>query len=136
MVDTSLITLEQLTSERTPRPLMASRLNFNLPQEILALQGEVEYEKGGHNARTLVKHSEFRIVLVVLKAGAKVGQQETDERLALQPLSGHIRVHVADQDEVVNLHSDQLFSLDRNQPYNIEAVEDTAFLLFVGWSKH
>jgi len=119
-------------SDRTPRPLMGPMLRFNLPQEIAALEGEVEYAQG-HNARTLVKHSEFRIVLVVLKAGAKVHEQQSEERIALQPLRGHVRLHLPN--EVVNLHSDQLLSLDRRQPYSIEAVEDAAFLLWVGWSK-
>jgi quercetin dioxygenase-like cupin family protein len=126
------LTFSHLTSDRTPRPLMASLLNFNLPQEISLLRAEVEYTKG-HNARTLVKHSEFRIVVVALKAGATVNQHETDQRIALQPLTGHLRLHVAG--EVVNLHADQLLSLDRNQPYSIEAVDDCAFLLWVGWSK-
>lgn len=119
-------------SDRTPRPLMGPVLTFNLPQEISLLRGEVEYEKG-HNGRTLVKHSEFRVVLVVLRAGAQVHEQQTDQRIALQPLEGHVRLQLAE--EAVNLHPDQLLSLDRNVPYHIEAVEDSAFLLWVGWSR-
>lgn len=119
-------------SDRTPRPLMGSVLSFNLPQEISALRGEVEYQKG-HNARTLIKHSEFRIVLVALQAGSSVHDQQTDQRIALQPVSGHLRLHLAD--EVVNLHPDQLLSLDRNLTYRVEAVEESAFLMWVGWSK-
>jgi quercetin dioxygenase-like cupin family protein len=119
-------------SDRTPRPLMGSVLSFNLPQEISALRGEVEYQKG-HNGRTLIKHSEFRIVLVALNAGSSVHEQQTDQRVALQPISGHLRLHLAE--EVVNLHPDQLLSLDRNVTYRIEAVEESAFLMWVGWSK-
>jgi len=119
-------------SERTPRPLMGSVLTFNLPQEISALRGEVEYQKG-HNARTLIKHSEFRIVLVALNAGSSVNEHQTDQRVAVQTCSGHLRLHLAD--EVVNLHPDQLVSLDRNVTYRIEGVEESAFLMWVGWSK-
>ena len=119
-------------SDRTPRPLMGSVLSFNLPQEISYLRGEVEYDKG-HNGRTLIKHSEFRVVLVALKAGAQVHEQQTEQRIALQPIEGHIRLQLSD--EVVNLHPDQLLSLDREVPYRIEAVEDAAFLMWVGWSR-
>lgn len=119
-------------SDRTPRPLSGSVLAFNLPQEISALRGEVEYQKG-HNGRTLIKHSEFRVVLVALKAGATVNEQDMAERVALQPACGHLRLHLGG--EVVNIHPDQLVSLDRNQSYRIEAVEDSAFLMWVGWSK-
>jgi len=124
--------ISDFVSDRTPRPLMGSLLTFNLPQEVSLLRGEVEYTKG-HNGRTLIKHSEFRVVLVVLKAGATVNEQQSDQRIALQPLQGHIRLHLPD--EVVNLHPDQLLSLDRNRSYHIEAVEDSAFLMWVGWSK-
>lgn len=111
---------------------MSSVLEFNLPQEIASLRGEVEYQKG-HNARTLIKHSEFRVVLVALKAGSAVHEQETDQRIAVQPIAGHLRLRLAD--EVVNLHSDQLLSLDHHVSYQIDAVEDSAFLMWVGWSK-
>ena len=119
-------------SDRTARPLSGSVLTFNLPQEISALRGEVEYRKG-HNARTLIKHSEFRVVLVALKAGASVTERDIGERVAVQPACGHLRLQLGD--EVVNIHPDQLVALDRNQSYRIEAVEDSAFLMWVGWSK-
>jgi quercetin dioxygenase-like cupin family protein len=111
---------------------MGPVLNFNLPQEVSALRGEPAY-RNGHNARTLIKHSEFRLVLVALGKGAEVHEQKSSERIALQPFSGHIRLHL--ETEVVNLHADQVLSLDRDITYRIEAVEDSAFLLWVGWSK-
>ena len=123
---------EANVSERTPRPLMAPMLRFNLPQEIASLHGEIEYSRDNHNARTLIKHSDFRLVLVSLKAGAHLPRAQTDQHIALQPLRGHLRVHM--RDEVVNVHSDQLLSLDRDLPYSVEAVEDSDILLWVGWS--
>ena len=121
----------EFVSDRTPRPLMAPLLTFNLAREIDGLRAEVEYQNG-HNARTLIKHSEFRLVLIAFQAGARIRQQ-TDQRIALQPLSGHMRLELPS--EVVNLHPDQLLSLDRDQSHVIEAVEDSACLLWIGWSK-
>lgn len=123
---------EDIVSERTPRPLKAPMLRFNLPQEISSLHGEIEYSRDRHNARTLIKHSEFRLVLVSLKAGAHVPRAQTDQHIALQPLTGHLRLHL--QNEVVNVHADQLLSLDRDLPYSLEAIEDSDILLWVGWS--
>ena len=119
-------------SDRTPRPLMGPVLSFNLPQEISALRGEVEYQKG-HNARTLIKHSQFRVVLVALKTGASVHENQAEQCIAVQPVCGHIRLHLPD--EVINMHPDQLLSLDRKVTYHIEGVEDSAFLMWVGWSE-
>jgi quercetin dioxygenase-like cupin family protein len=111
---------------------MGPMLNFDLSHEIDALRREVEYERG-HNARTLIKHSEFRIVLVALTAGSHLHETHTDQRIALQPLRGHIRLHLGT--DVVNLHAEQLLSLDHETVFSIAAVEDSAFLLWVGWSK-
>ena len=125
------VAISEFISDRTPRPLTGPVLSFNLPQEIAALRAEVEYAKG-HNGRTLIKNSDFRLVLVALQQGAQLHEHRTDLHLAVQPLSGHLRVHLPD--EVVNLHPDQLLSLGRDQTYSIEAVEPTEFLLWVGWS--
>jgi len=132
MDEQRVLALKDIVSERTPRPLMGAVLNFNLPQEISTLRGENAY-LNGHNARTLIKHSEFLLVLIVLRQGAEVHEHKSSERMAMQPLSGHVRLHLAS--EVVNLHADQLLSLDRDITYRIAAVEDSAFLLWVGWSK-
>lgn len=121
-----------IVSERTPRPLRAPLLRFNLPQEISALHGELEYARDQHNARTLIKHSDFRLVLMSLKAGAHVPRVQTEQHLALQPLRGHLRLHMPS--EVVNVHADQLLSLDRELSYRLEAVEDSDVLLWIGWS--
>jgi hypothetical protein len=51
----------------------------------------------------------------------------------VQPLSGHIRLNLTQQ--VVELHAQQLVSVDHDLPYSIEAVVDSEFLLWVGWSK-
>ena len=131
MDEQQALALQDIAAERAPRPLMGPVLSFNLPLEISALRGEPAYQHG-HNARTLIKHSEFRLVLVVLRGGAEVHQQSSAERIALQPLVGHVRLQLTDK--VVNLHADQLLSLDRDITYRIVAVEDSAMLLWVGWS--
>jgi hypothetical protein len=112
---------------------MGPVLNFDLQHEADALRGEVEYSRGGHSGRTLIKHSEFRVVLVALKASARVHQQQSDQRIAVQPLSGHLRLHLPS--EIIEMHDKQLVSLDHDMLYSIEAVVDSTFLLWVGWSK-
>ena len=125
------VLLQDFVSDRTPRPLMAPVLHFNLPLEISQLRGEPAFANG-HNAVTLIKHSEFRVVLVALGVGAQVHEQSAPERIALQPLRGHLRLCL--ESETINLHPDQLLSLERSITYRIEAVEDSAFLMWVGWS--
>ena len=128
------IAISEFVSERTPRPLMGPILNFDLDAEMAALRDEEAWHANGHNARTLIKHSEYRVVLIALRNGRQVHEQQTDERIALQTLRGRVRLHVPT--ESVDLRAHQLVSLDRHVPWSLEATEDCDFLLWLGWSKH
>jgi quercetin dioxygenase-like cupin family protein len=127
------IAISEFVSERTPRPLMGPILNFDLDTEMASLREEDGWRAHGHNARTLIKHSEFRVVLIALRVGSQVHEQQTDERLAIQTLRGRVRLHVPT--ESVELRINQLVSLDRHIPFSLEALEDCDFLLWLGWSK-
>jgi hypothetical protein len=128
------IAITEFVSDRTPRPLMAPVLTFDFADETKLLRAEAEFETRGHNARTLIKHSEFRLVLIALRAGAHIHKQGSTQRIALQTLQGRLDVRIPT--ELVELRAGQLMSLDHHLDYAIEAVEDTDFLLWLGWSKH
>lgn len=127
------IAISEMVSDRTPRPLMGPMLTFDLEAEKASLRSEPIWSSHGHNARTLLKHSEFRLVLIALRAGKHAGERETGERVALQLLSGRARLQVPT--EQLELRAGQLVSLDRHINFGIEAVEDCDLLLWLGWSK-
>lgn len=120
----------KLVSDRTPRPLNDTALGFDLQAEADVLRQEWPWDQHRHNARTLVKHDGFRIVLVVLGAGARVQQHDSYRHIAVHSLSGRLRLHLPV--EAVELGAGGLLSLDRFVPHDIEALEDSAFLLCVG----
>ena len=128
-----LIAITEIVSERTPRPLLAPVLSFDLGEELRALRREKIYEAHGHNARTLIKHSEFRLVLISLHTGYRLHEQQIPERLSIQALDGALRLHIPT--ETLDLRNGQLLALDRNLPFSIEALEDSGFLLWLGWSR-
>ena len=128
-----LIAITEIVSERTPRPLLAPVLSFDLPDELNVLRAEQVYQAHGHNARTLVKHSEFRLVLIALRTGYRLHEQQIPERLSIQALNGALRLHIPT--ETLELRSGQLLALDRGLPFSIEALEDSGFLLWLGWSR-
>lgn len=127
------IAITEFVSDRTPRPLLAPVLNFDLGEEVASLRAEEAWTAHGHNARTLIKHSEIRLVLLTIRDGYQIHEQQVDERVSFQTLSGALRVHVPT--ETLQLRSGQLLALDRQVPFTIEALEDSAFLLWLGWSK-
>ena len=125
--------INERVSDRTPRPLMAPLLGFDLLREAEILESEPAWSAHGHNARTLIKHSEFRLVLVVLARAARMKQHQSSQRVAVQTLRGRVRLHVCD--DPVELCEDQLLALDRDLTHDIEALQDSVLLLWVGWSK-
>lgn len=120
-------------SDRTPRPLMAPSLRFDLAAEGEFLRREAPWRERGHNARTLVKHSEFRLVLVALAEQAGELEQQVDERVCIQVLRGSLQVQLPS--EVVTLPAGGLLALEQGLPFRVSAAEEADFLLWIGWSR-
>ena len=49
----------------------------------------------------------------------------------MQAIAGHIRMHV--HDKVFDLPAGHLLALERALPHDVEALEDSAFLLTIAW---
>jgi quercetin dioxygenase-like cupin family protein len=111
--------------------LADSILEFNLTDEIAQLRREDSWQRGtGRSSKTLVKHPDFRIVLILIKAGAHVNEHRTEARISIQPIVGKVRLHLPDR--AIELSAGQLLALDSAVPHDVEAIEESAFLLTVG----
>ncbi len=115
---------------RAPGPLKNPILSFDLNSEIDQLRGENAWQ-GGRNSKTLVKHPDFRVVLTVLKSKAQLHEHKAAGRISVQTIAGHIRMHM--QDKVVDLPAGHMLALERALPHDVEALEDSAFLLTIAW---
>ena len=104
-------------------------LQFDLGAESEALFREDGWITKGHSAKTLVKHHDFRIVLITMKKGSRIAEHRTAGALSLHPLRGSIQLHVGDQ--TVAVPTGGLLALDRGLSYDVEALEDCAFVLSV-----
>src|SRR6185369_11555423 len=81
-------------NERKSEKLTAPLLHFNLAKEVEQLRQEDAWLKTGHMAKTLVKHSDFRIVLFVLKAGTRIEEHKTNASISVQALRGRLLLHL------------------------------------------
>jgi quercetin dioxygenase-like cupin family protein len=124
----------RIVSDRTPRPLNDTVLGFDLQAEIDVLRNEWPWAEHRHNARTLLKHDGFGIVLVVLGAGARVQEHQSYKHMAVQALFGRLRLHLPGEQHV-ELGAGGLLGLDRHVLHDIEAIEESALLLCVGGSE-
>ena len=114
---------------RAAHLLVGPVLSFDLAQELAVLQQEVSWQRGDRNARTLVEEPGLRIVLTVLKAGARIREHRTDRPVVIQALKGYVRVEAPD--ETIDLLAGRLMTLQPGVPHDLEALELSAFLLTV-----
>lgn len=105
-------------------------MEFDLPAEIHRLHTETTWSTG-QNAKTLVKYDDFRIVLTALQENTRVPEHKTEGRISVQVLSGHIQVRASGR--TFSLRAGGLLALDQDLPHEIEALEESAFLLTIAW---
>lgn len=120
-----------LRTDRGPkqRPLTRPILKFDLSDESDALQHEDGWRNTGHSAKTLVKHHDFRIVLIAMKKGARLEEHQTAGAISIQPIQGQLRLRVGAQ--TIELPVGALLALDRGLSHDVEALVDSVFVLSV-----
>ena len=115
------------SEQRPARRLVASALDFDLDVELMSLRQEPSYQRGDRNGRTLVEETGFRVTLTALKAGTLVSEHQTRGWVSIQTTAGHLRIKLSDR--TVELPAGRLLILNQNIPHDVEALEDSAFLL-------
>jgi quercetin dioxygenase-like cupin family protein len=108
-------------------------LQCDLVETIESLHQEDAWLQGtGPSSKTLVKHPDLRIVLLAMKKNMCMHEHTTEARISVQTLAGRIRLRLPDR--TVELLAGQLLVLDQCVPHDVEAAEDSAFLLTLSWA--
>lgn len=111
--------------------LSAPLLTFDLAAEIEQLNNEEHWLKDGRISKTLVKHSDFRIVLMFMKAGTLMQEHKTDARISLHALSGRLLIKL--DSRTVELPAGHLLVLEKGISHDVKALEESVFLLSISW---
>jgi quercetin dioxygenase-like cupin family protein len=119
------------SSERAAQHLTGMQLAFDLAAECAQLRMERGYREGDRNANTLVKAEDFRIVLTTLHAGTRLQEHHAAGSVAIQTLSGHVRLRVGG--ETTDLPAGHLLALAADTAHDVEALEDSVFLVTLAW---
>jgi quercetin dioxygenase-like cupin family protein len=107
-------------------------LQFDLASEIEQLHRDESWQQPtGRSSKTLVKHPDLRIVLIAMKANTRMHEHTAAGRISVHSLYGHIRLHLPGS--VVDLLAGRLLALDQCVPHDVEATENSAFLLTLSW---
>ncbi len=124
------MTDEQQHRRPHPAPMAAPYLEFDITRELEQLHREAAWQSG-QNAKTLVKFDNLRIVLMALQARSRIPAHQTEGRISIHVVAGHIQVRA--QGRTFDLLSGRLLALDQGLPHDVEALEDSALLLTIAW---
>jgi len=116
---------------RAAQHLADPSLTIDLTAELAAIRAQESWKRGGRHARTLVKDAELRVVLIALQPGARLEEHHAPGRITIHTLSGHLTVRVAGR--AIDLPVGNVLTLARSVPHDVEAREESAFLLTIAW---
>jgi quercetin dioxygenase-like cupin family protein len=107
-------------------------LQFDLARERDQLHRDDSWlQATGRSSKTLVKYPDLRIVLIAMKANTRMHEHAAAGRISVHSLYGHIQLRLPEQ--LVDLPAGHLLALDQCVPHDVEACEDSAFLLTLSW---
>ena len=106
-------------------------LAFDLAAEIEQLHRDALWLKNGRLSKLLAKHSDFRILLMIMKPGVLMQEHKTDARISIHVLSGRLLIKLSGQS--VELPAGHLLVLEKALSHDLKALEESAFLLSISW---
>ena len=105
----------------------------NVSDELEKLKKAPSWQReSGRSSETLVKYEAFRIVLVRMKPGSYMSHHRAEGPISIQLLQGKVRVHLP-EDRMEDLKQGDLLTLERCLEHDVEALEESAFLLTIAW---
>jgi len=119
------------SDEREARALSGPLLRFELAKEAARLRTETAFLEGDRNARTLTKAGDFRLVLVVFRAGATFDENDQRGSVALQVLEGRVDVRVGE--DAIEIGSGEIAVVSPEHPWRAVALADGLLLLQLAW---
>ncbi|MBK6913049.1 MAG: cupin domain-containing protein [Ignavibacteriales bacterium] len=125
---------EQERPKLSERKLKDTLLSFSIDTETDKLKSENAWLNGDRNAVTLQKNSNLRVVLISLRKGATLHEHKVEGPITLFVLSGKINFIVGE--EKVIAESNGFIVLEKAIPHDVEALEDTTFILTIIQKKY
>jgi quercetin dioxygenase-like cupin family protein len=107
-------------------------MEFDLEAEFHRLKAETAWASG-HNARTIAKYDDLRLVLIALQRDARLPEHQAEGRVSVHVISGHVVVRASGRTS--NLRSGGLLTLDPAIRHDVTAVDESAVLLTIAWPR-
>jgi hypothetical protein len=123
---------------------------LELVREIASLHHDAAFRHNGWSAKTLASRDDVSTVLFAMKSGCRIGVDPAGDTVQIRVVGGHIELHVGDAwdqlpypirhiegacsffalfDHTIDLPVGSVLELDAATPHDIEALDDSAFIL-------
>ena len=112
---------------RPDRPDPGPLLHVRLAEQLERLRQESTWRTRGRNAITLTQEPGLRLVLMLLSKGTKIPAHHAVGPLTLHVLSGSVTFRTGDRTSRIG--SGELIALGPALEHDVEALEESAFLL-------
>lgn len=110
-------------------PLQAPLLKLSIDKETEILKKEPGWINGDRNAITLQKNSSLRVVLISMRKGTLLKEHKVEGPITLFVSSGKI-IFTAGEDKI-DAEKNELIILEQTISHDVEALEDTDFILTI-----
>ena len=115
--------------ELVPPSVIQERLRqFNIWEGLQELHRSPEWQDGIAR-KVLVQYPDLQITLRAMKANTRIPKHHNPGRICVQTVQGHIRMHAGD--ELFDLPQGKMLVLDPGTTHDVEALEESVFLLIV-----
>jgi quercetin dioxygenase-like cupin family protein len=111
------------------RKIEAPLLKFSIEKETNKLKNEPTWSENDRNSITLQKNSRLRVVLISMHKGADLREHTLEGPITLYVVAG--KINFTAEVDSVELKTNELVVLERTIPHNVEALEDTTFILTI-----
>ncbi len=122
--------IEQSHSQVLANPfvLAGSSIEVDLFRELEELRNSPQWSSGIAR-KLLIRYPNFQITLRRMKPNTRIPDHHNPGRICVQTIFGHIRMHA--ENKVFDLPQGKILVLDRAVIHDVEALQESAFLLTV-----
>ena len=119
------------SDSREARSLDDPVMGFELGREVALLRDEPGDRQFGRSSQTLGKSPHFRLVVTAARAGTEIGNDATDDAMAIQVLDGSVTVDRAGAGMAFGPGTAIWFA--EGEDWSVRIDTDAALVLSIGW---
>ena len=101
---------------------------LDLEKELAEMHRSPEWQSGMAR-KALIRYPDFQVTLRAMKANTRIPEHHNPGRICVQTVRGHIRMHA--DGRLFDLPQGKALVLDRALTHDVEALDESAFLLTV-----